>query len=47
MQTRPRGEMDITSDFGSDVPGSNPGEGTGNENGGHGSIPSEAGMVQW
>ncbi len=35
--------MDITSDFGSDVPGSNPGEGTGNKNEEHGIIPLGSG----
>lgn len=30
------GEMDITSDFGSDIPGSNPGRGTRNTNARHG-----------
>jgi hypothetical protein len=31
MQTGLGGEMDITSDFESDIPGSNPGRGTGNQ----------------
>ena len=46
MQTSPRGEMDITADFGSAIPGSNPGEGTRNKSirhdtmsrGGHGLV---------
>ena len=35
MQIGPDGEMDITADFGSAVPGSNPGRGTRNRNAVH------------
>ncbi len=47
MQVRPDGEMDITTDFGSVILGSNPGRGTGNTNGYRAIITAEAGMVQW